>query len=71
MAKTIFGKRTLKKCEICIHSSYSNSSEKIICEKKGLVERDNKCMRFKYDPFKRTPAKTSIYGDVTEEDFKL
>ncbi len=71
MAKPIFGKRTLKKCEICIHSSCSDSSEKLVCEKKGLVERGGKCMRFKYDPFKRTPTKTSIYSDVSKEDFIL
>ncbi len=71
MEKTIFGKRTVKKCEICIHSSFSESSERIVCEKKGLVSRDGKCFRFKYDPFKRVPLKTDIYGGMRPEDFEL
>lgn len=71
MAKHIFGKSIAKKCEICIHSAFSESSEKLVCEKKGLVLRDAKCLRFRYDPCKRVPNKTVLMNSAAPEDFEL
>lgn len=69
--KSIFSEKQEKKCETCIFSAFNADSDKLLCEKKGLVLRHGKCFRYKYDPFKRVPAKAPVLPKMNKEDFSL
>lgn len=71
MAKSLFSKKISKRCDSCVHSAFSTRGDKLLCRRRGLVERDGKCFRFRYDPFKRVPAKTPPLPAHSKEDFAL
>ncbi len=44
-----------KKCALCEVGRLSADGKSVFCEKKGVMDPDDKCGRFKYDPLKREP----------------
>ena len=68
----LFRNKIQRACAYCIHSTSLNS-EVLLCVKKGLVQTEGKCLKFKYDPCKRIPLKAKVQGfeKFTEDDFKL
>ncbi len=44
-----------KKCALCEFGRVSADGKSVFCEKKGVMEPDDKCGRFRYDPLKREP----------------
>ena len=69
--KSIFSASTEKRCEICIFCAFDPTADKLLCEKKGLVDRKSKCFRFRYDPFKRMPSTTPKITTHSPEEFSL
>ncbi len=69
--KSLFGEKKEARCETCIHCAFSAKDERLLCEKKGLVKRDGRCFRYRYDPFKRIPQKTPTLPQMKAEEFSL
>ncbi|MBE6903010.1 MAG: hypothetical protein E7480_00170 [Ruminococcaceae bacterium] len=69
----LFNKNIEKCCAVCQRATLLINSEKIMCKKKGVVEADYKCRKFKYDPFKREPKKQNaqMLEGYTKEDFEI
>ena len=59
------------KCEYCIYASVPNDRSEALCLKEGIMDLDNSCKKFKYDPLKRIPHKIAFQSNFTEDDFKL
>ncbi len=62
-----FGKNIKPKCEYCASGKRTRDGNKILCERKGLVELDYKCTKYTYCPFKRIPVK-QLNKEVFEDD---
>ena len=71
MAKSAFNKKLEKHCEYCVYGSKLNFDDQIICKKRGVTDKNDKCRSYKYDPLKRVPTKFKIANDFNENDFKL
>lgn len=68
----LFRKTIDKMCAYCVHSGKLNE-EKCLCIKKGVVDPDDSCRKFKYDPLKRTPVrqKAKDFSECDDMDFSL
>ena len=44
-------------CFYCEHAHSLNSTEQMLCDKKGVVQSDYCCRAFSYDPLKHRPAR--------------
>ncbi len=71
MAKSPFNKKLEKHCEYCVYGNTLNFDNQIICKKRGVTDKADKCRSYKYDPLKRVPVKIKLADGYTEEDFKL
>ena len=64
-----FDKKITPKCDYCQYGKRSNAGNKIICEKKGLVDPNYSCGNFGYSPLKRIPVKQlNFVGSLADED---
>ena len=68
--KSLFSKRKAR-CDTCAHCAFSEHSDRLLCEKKGLVRRDGHCLAYRYDPLKRIPEKAPELPEMKAEDFSL
>ena len=68
----LFQKKIEPRCAYCAKGA-PLGEDKILCAKKGVVEPTGHCMRFKYDPLKRTPPKPARldFSSLKDEDFSL
>lgn len=68
----LFRKKLPRRCRYCLHGTKVNENE-VLCIKKGVVEIDNGCRKFDYDPCKRIPAKlkASDFSKYDTEDYSL
>ena len=68
----LFRKKIQPSCSYCVYSAKLNDGQ-ILCSKKGMVSPDGECMRFRYDPIKRIPAKPKAldFSKYNSEDFSL
>ena len=68
----LFRKKIQPSCSYCAHGA-SLAEGQILCSKKGVVSPDGKCMKFRYDPIKRIPAKPKAldFSKYDPEDFSL
>ena len=72
MKQKIFNdKNYTKKCSSCFYGRSTKDRTEVLCEKKGIVDPENRCRHYKYDPLKRVPEKTVIDTNFTADDFKL
>lgn len=67
----MFGKKIEPACEYCKFGRKSPDSEKVFCQKKGVVNFYDSCRSFKYDPLKRAPKKIKLKNDLSEKDFEI
>ncbi|MBP3329289.1 MAG: hypothetical protein J6L89_00490 [Clostridia bacterium] len=58
-------------CAICAHGKKAADSDMILCSKKGVLQPDYKCRKFKYDPLRRQPRLMPTLPEYTFDDFKL
>ena len=68
----LFRKKMPRSCLYCIHSTKLNEDQ-MLCTRKGVVEADGSCRKFRYDPFKRIPPrpKAQDFSKYEQEDFSL
>lgn len=59
------------KCAYCTYGRLSPNGENILCSKKGIMDPDNSCRRYKYDVLKRKPKSQIVIRPADPEDFKL
>lgn len=69
--KKMFSNEIPKKCEYCINASPIGRDKEMVCLKRGIVNADDLCRKYKYDPLKREPKKQLISDNYSPEDFKL
>lgn len=71
MSKKMFDKNIPKKCGYCFFADTAISSGKVLCLKKGPVDFEDCCRKYKYNPLLREPLKMQPQKDFKEEDFIL
>lgn len=71
MKRRLIGKNVEPKCEYCLHGTPTLDGESVICPKKGILNNDAHCKRFRYDPLKRVPREDPEMLSFSESDFTL
>lgn len=68
----LFNKKLPKTCEYCQNGTCIGE-DTYLCTKRGVVEYQEKCRKFKYDPCKRVPSKPKAldFQQYNEHDFSL
>lgn len=69
--KKMFDKTIIKKCGHCLFGTNLGDDGEIICKKRGIVNKNDLCRKYKYDPLKREPQKQIISDNYSPEDFKI
>ena len=70
--KGILRKKIQPACKYCAVGKLSPDGENVLCVKSGVRAPDASCSKFRYDVFKRVPARDPQISDqFTEDDFKL
>lgn len=69
--KKMFDKTIIKKCGHCLFGTDLGDDGEIICKKRGIVNKNDLCRKYKYDPLKREPQKQIISDNYSPEDFKI
>lgn len=61
------------RCGYCLHGKLSADGNSVLCPKKGVMDKDSFCKKFRYDPLKRVPkiANPAAGFDFSPEDFEL
>ena len=55
----LFQKKIEPRCDYCARGTKLDD-ENIACLKKGIVSPGSSCRAFRYDPFKRQPARPNL-----------
>lgn len=68
----LFRKKHPRSCSYCSYST-ELSEDNLLCAKKGIIDAQSPCRKFRYDPTKRIPckAKTPDFSKYDEDDFSL
>ena len=67
----LFGNKIEPACCYCRHGRRNGESEKVFCQKKGIVDSYGSCRKYRYDPLKRIPKKAKIDLDFSAKDFEI
>lgn len=57
-----------KICLFCESASILKGGNGILCKYKGIVDEDNTCRKYVYDPLKRQPKAPPKLQTLTKED---
>lgn len=71
MKKSIFSGDISPKCIYCETGVVSADGKTVLCTKKGVMQPDSYCRKFRYDPLKRTPETVRLMSDFSADDFSL
>lgn len=68
----LFRKKIDRSCAYCIYGSHLEDGM-ILCRKKGMKTKEDKCFCFRYDPCKRIPVKAKAldFSKYDEQDYSL
>jgi len=67
-----FDKSIAPKCDYCQYGKRARDGNKVLCEKRGLVDREYSCTKFVYSPLKRIPVKQLRFvGSLADEDIYI
>ncbi|MBR1823571.1 MAG: hypothetical protein IJ779_04990 [Ruminococcus sp.] len=67
-----FDKHIDPKCDYCQFGKRTKDGNKVLCEKRGLVEQTYSCNKFIYSPLKRIPVKQlNFVGSIADEDIYI
>lgn len=67
----LFGTEVKPACKYCEFATQRFDTDKILCDKKGVVLAANKCRKFVYDPLKRVPPPPRVIEKIDAEAFKI
>ncbi len=60
------------RCEYCKYGKLSADGDKVLCPKKGIMDKYYSCKKFRYDPLKRVPdTNAPEFMTFSPEDFAL
>lgn len=71
MKNKYYNKKENRRCSCCAHGVVSEYIDEIFCRKKGLMDKTDCCIHFKYDVLKRVPDGHSPKNDFKFDDFKI
>ena len=64
-----FDKNIQPKCDYCQFGKRAKDGEKVLCEKRGLVDASFSCGKFTYSPLKRIPVKQlKFVGSLADDE---
>ena len=67
-----FDKNIQPKCDYCQFGKRAKDGNKVLCEKRGLVDASYSCGKFVYSPLKRIPVKQlNFVGSLADEDIYI
>lgn len=67
-----FDKNIKPKCDYCHFGRRTKDGDKVLCEKRGMVQREYFCGKFIYSPLKRIPVKQlNFVGSLADEDMYM
>ena len=67
-----FDKAITPKCDYCQNGKRARDGNKVLCEKRGLVDCSYSCSKFIYSPLKRIPVKQlNFVGSLADEDIYI
>ena len=66
---TYFDKNIQPKCDYCQFGKRAKDGDKVLCEKRGLVDASFSCGKFTYSPLKRIPVKQlKFVGSLADDE---
>ena len=71
MKRKILGAGIPPKCRYCRFGTAAPDGDAVICPKKGVLDKDASCKKFRYDPLKRAPRQAPDMLTFSESDFTL
>ena len=71
MKNKLFGNEAYATCAYCRRSKKSEDGVILYCGRKGIVQAEDTCRRFAYDPFKRVPRSSPKLPDYDPDEFVL
>lgn len=71
MKKKLLGANIEPKCQYCRFGTPVAESDTVLCLKKGVLDKDASCKKFRYDALKRKPQPPAEMLTFTESDFSL
>lgn len=71
MKKSVLSASVSPKCCYCETGMLTEDGKTVLCTKKGIMQPDSFCKKFKYDPLKRVPETLKLQSGFTQEDFRL
>ena len=71
MNRKLFGNECYQSCEFCAKAKPSADEKILYCSRKGIVQPENKCWRFSYDPLRRKPRTLPDLPSFDPEEFSL
>lgn len=71
MKKSLYSTDISPRCEYCANGNLTPEGKEVICYKRGVMQVDSSCKKFKYDPLKRKPKQIKVASDYSLEDFML
>ena len=67
-----FDKHIDPKCDYCQFGRRTKEGNKVLCEKRGMVDCNYSCSKFIYSPLKRIPVKQlNFVGSLADEDIYM
>lgn len=69
--KKLYSKDVSKQCDVCRFGRLSEDGQSVLCPKRGITQRDDKCRKFSYDATKREPVIPAELPEYSSDDFKL
>ena len=67
-----FDKHIDPKCDYCQFGKRAKDGNKVLCEKRGIVDCSYSCSKFVYSPLKRIPVKQLRFvGSLADEDIYI
>jgi len=71
MGNIFLRRNIMPKCIYCSRGKRCKNTDLVVCPKHGIVNIDDKCRSFKYDPLKRCPELMKKPKQYSLEDFKI
>lgn len=67
-----FDKKIEPKCDYCMYGKRTKDGNRVLCEKRGLVEQNYSCKAFIYSPLKRIPVKQLRFvGSIADDELYI
>ncbi|MBQ8210170.1 MAG: hypothetical protein IJZ35_06290 [Clostridia bacterium] len=71
MKKSLYSQDISPRCEYCANGTVTPDGKEVLCPKRGVMQADSFCKKFKYDALKRKPRQIKLSSDFTVEEFML